>query len=109
MAQKKKNKPLLLVGYPSGRCANFALASRDFLSIGEHLRFLDTFLKLGLHFSGFPASLLCVALSDCKCFRAGSLFYYVQHLAPQSPLDDAIKSLLHTSKGREMLNQRSSH
>lgn len=58
---KEEKKPLLLVGYTSGRCASFALASGEFLSIGEHLRFLDTFLKLGLHFSGFPASLLCVA------------------------------------------------
>lgn len=107
---KEEKKPLLLVGYPSGRCASFALASREFLSIGEYLRFLDTFLKLGLHSSGFPASLLCVALSDCKCFRAGSLFYYVQHLAPQSPLDDAIKSPATYQQGqRGMPNQRSSH
>lgn len=100
---KRGKKLLLLVGYPSGRCASFALASREFLSTGEHLRFLDSFLKLGLHSSGFPASLLCVALSDCKRFRAGSLLYYVQHLAPQSPLDDAVKSPATYQQGqREM-------
>lgn len=84
--------PLLLMGYPTGSYASFAVALGEFLSIGECLRYLNTFLKLCLHFPGFPASLFCIVFSDCKCFRARSLFYYVQHLAPQSPLDNVIKS-----------------
>lgn len=102
--------PLLLMGYPAGSCASFAVALGEFLSIGECLRYFNTFLKLGLHFPGFPASVFCVVFSDCKCFRARSLFYYVQHLAPQSPLDNVVKSpATHHQGQRWMLNQRSSH
>lgn len=102
--------PLLLTGYPTGSCASFAVALGEFLSIGECLKYLNTFVKLGLHFPGFPASVFYIVFLDCKCFRARSLFYYVQHLAPQSPLDNVIKSPATYHQGqRWTLNQRSSH
>jgi len=51
--------PLLLMGYQNRTCANFAVAFGEFLSIGECLKYLNTFVKLGLHFPGFPASVFC--------------------------------------------------